>query len=137
MNRIQNIIQKRLKIRITSFWPGVVALIVATFLFCLPGQEFPHISWLDEINFDKFAHIGLFAVLVFLWILPPRSRVTDKQKINRIYLWIAVAFVAYGIAIEFIQLNFVPHRSFDFFDIVANTIGCAFGGIAASKTPGP
>ena len=137
MNRIQHITQKRLKIRITSFWPAVVALVVATLLFCLPGQEFRHINWLDKIHFDKFAHIGLFSVLVFLWILPPLSRVTDKQKINRMYLWIAVAFVAYGIAIEFIQLNFVPHRSFDFFDIVANTIGCAFGGIAASKTAAP
>jgi VanZ family protein len=126
-----------LKIRITSFWPAIVALIGATLLFCLPGQELPRINWLDKIHFDKIAHVGLFSVLVFLWILPPRSRVTDKQKINRMYLWIAVAFVAYGIAIEFIQVNFVPHRSFDFFDIVANTVGCAFGGIAASKTPEP
>jgi VanZ family protein len=126
-----------LKIRITSFWPAIFTLIGATFLFCLPGQEFPRINWLDEIHFDKIAHVGLFSVLVFLWILPPRSRVTDKQKINRMYLWIAGAFVGYGIAIEFIQVNFVPHRSFDFFDIVANTIGCAFGGIAASKTPEP
>lgn len=133
MNRIQNIIQKRLKIRITSFWPAVVALIVATFLFCLPGQEFPHINWLDKIHFDKIAHIGLFSVLVFLWILPPQSRINDKQKVKRMYLWIALAFVFYGICIEFIQLNFVPHRSFDVFDIVANTVGCAFGGIVANS----
>jgi|SRR5687768_7630467 VanZ family protein len=123
-----------LKIRITSFWPGILALAVATTLFCLPGREFPRINWLDKIHFDKIAHIGLFSVLVFLWILPPRSRITDKKKTNSMYLWIATAFVAYGIAIEFIQLNFVAHRSFDFFDIVANTVGCAFGGFVASKT---
>ena len=133
MNGIQDIIQKLLKIRITSFWPAVVALIVATFLFCLPGQEFPHINWLDKIHFDKFAHIGLFSVLVFLWILPPQSRINDKQKVKRMYLWVALAFVFYGICIEFIQLNFVPYRSFDVFDIVANTVGCAFGGIVAKS----
>lgn len=131
MNRIQNRISKRVRIRITSFWPAIVVLIIATFLFCLPGEEFPHITWLDQIHFDKFAHIGLFSLLVFLWILPPQSRITDKQKVNRLYLWIALGFVVYGIAIEFIQLNFVPHRSFDFFDIVANAVGCAFGGFAA------
>jgi VanZ family protein len=100
----------------------------------MPGQEFPRINWLDNIHFDKVAHIGLFSVLVFLWALPPRSRLTDKEKINSMYLWIAIAFVVYGIAIEFIQLNFIAHRSFDFFDIVANAIGCAFGGFVASKT---
>ncbi len=47
------------------------------------------------------------------------------------HLWIALAFVFYGVFIEVIQLNFVPNRSFDFFDILANTVGCAFGGIVA------
>ena len=131
LNRIQHIIQKRLKIRITSFWPAVVALVVATFLFCLPGQEFPHVNWLDKIHFDKFAHIGLFSIMVFLWILPRESRINDKQMVMRIYLLIALAFVLYGICIEFIQLNFVPNRSFDVFDIVADAIGCAFGSVAA------
>jgi hypothetical protein len=136
MNRIQNIIRKRLKIRVTSFWPAITALIIATILFCLPGEEFPKPSWLDNLHIDKFVHIGLFSVLVFLWILPPRAR-SDKQKVNQMYLWITLAFFAYGIGIEFIQLNFIPHRSFDVLDVVADGIGCAFGVIAASKTPEP
>jgi VanZ family protein len=111
----------------------VVVLILATYLFCLPGNEFPRVTFLDKIHFDKVAHIGLFSLLVFLWILPPQSRISDKQKINRLYLWIAVAFVLYGVFIEFIQLNFVPNRSFDVYDIVANTVGCAFGGFAAKN----
>ena len=131
MNRIQNISTNKVRIRITSFWPAVVALIIITFLFCLPGNEFPRISFLDRIHFDKIVHIGLFSILVFLWILPPQSRISDKQKIKKVYLWIALAFVFYGIFIEVIQLNFVPNRSFDFVDILANTVGCAFGGIVA------
>src|SRR5688572_25256735 len=122
------------KIKINSFWPAIAALIVTTFLFCLPGGEFPKATWLDKIHLDKFVHVGLFSVLVFLWILPPRSRTNDKPKVNRIYFWIIVVFVAYGVAIEFIQVNFIPHRSFDFFDIVADAVGCAFGGVAAKKT---
>jgi len=129
MNRIQNISSNKVKIRITSFWPAVVALIVITFLFCLPGNEFPRINFF--IHFDKLVHVGLFSILVFLWILPPQSRTSDKQKINKIYVWIALAFVCYGVFIEIIQLNFVPNRSFDLFDILANTVGCAFGGIVA------
>jgi VanZ family protein len=44
-----------------------------------------------------------------------------------------LAFLVYGIAIEFIQRNFVPHRSFDFFDIVADAVGCVVGFIVAKK----
>jgi len=131
MNRIQNISSNKVKIRITSFWPAVVALIVITFLFCLPGNEFPRINFFNSIHFDKLVHVGLFSILVFLWILPPQSRVSDKQKINKLHVWIALTFVCYGVFIEIIQLNFVPNRSFDLFDILANTVGCAFGGIVA------
>lgn len=133
MNGIQNISTNKVKIRITSFWPAVVALIIVTFLFCLPGNDIPRINLFNNIHFDKLAHIGLFSILVFLWILPPQARISDKQKIKNVPLWIAVAFVFYGVFIEFIQLNFVPNRSFDLFDILANTVGCAFGGFVAKS----
>ena len=121
------------KIQIKSFWPAVVAFIIATFLFCLPGDEFPEAGWLDKIYFDKLVHVGLFLTLVFLWILPARERADNQRTINKIFLGITLAFVVYGIAIEFIQLHFIPHRSFDFFDIVADSAGCVLGSIAAKK----
>jgi VanZ family protein len=122
------------KIQIKSFWPAIVALIVATFLFCIPGDEFPEANWLDKIYFDKLVHIALFLTLVFLWVLPLRERSNDGRTMERISLTITLAFVAYGIGIEFIQQNFIPHRSFDFFDIVADSAGCVLGWLAARKS---
>ena len=124
-----------MKIQIKSFWPAILALAVATFLFCLPGAEFPKATWLDKIYFDKLVHIGLFLVLVFLWILPSVARVSDIHTMEKVCLGIALAFVAYGIGIEFVQKNFIPHRSFDLFDIIADTAGCALGWVAATKLP--
>jgi VanZ family protein len=121
-----------MKIQIKTYWPAVFGLVAATMLFCLPGEEFPEAGWLEDIQLDKIVHVGLFFTLVVLWCLPSGIR-TNQQRINRVYLYITLAFFAYGIAIEFIQRDFVPHRSFDFFDIVADTIGCVTGFVVARK----
>lgn len=122
-----------MRIQINTFWPAVFGLIVATMLFCLPGEEFPEASWLEDIQLDKLVHIGLFFVLVVLWCLPSASSINNRHRLNRVYAWITFAFLVYGVAIEFIQRDFVPHRSFDFFDIVADGIGCVVGFVVARK----
>ena len=116
-----------MRIEIKSFLPGILGFIVATMLFCLPSEEFPEAGWLDQLHLDKFIHVGLFIMLVVLWCLPAGYRLENKKRVDTIYIWITVAFIIYGIAIEFIQRNFIPHRSFDFFDIVADAIGCGLG----------
>ena len=122
-----------MKIQIHSFWPAIAGLIIATLLFCLPGQEFPEAGWLDQIHFDKVVHVGLFAMLVILWSLPLRSRVGDQGKLSRMHLGITLAYILYGVAIEFIQRDFIPHRSFDVFDIVADAVGCVVGWIMVKR----
>ena len=94
---------------------------MATLLFCLPGEEFPEAGWLEQIHLDKIVHVGLFFLLVVIWCLPIQSRAKNKAQVN---LYVTLAFIMYGVIIEVIQLNFIPHRSFDVFDIVADTVGC-------------
>lgn len=122
-----------MKIQINSFWPAVVGFVIATLLFCLPGEEFPEAGWLDKIHFDKVVHIGLFAMLVVLLCLPFRSRLKSLRRLNQSYVWIMIGYIVYGIAIEFIQKDFIPHRSFDVFDIVADTVGCVTGYLVVRK----
>jgi VanZ family protein len=50
-----------------------------------------------------------------------------------VYLLITLVYIVYGIAIEFIQRDFIPHRSFDLFDIVADTLGCVVGWIVVKR----
>src|SRR5688500_13928190 len=96
-------------------------------LFCLPGEELPEASWLDHLHLDKFIHIGLFTMLVVLVCLPAGHRLTNKARTDTVYIWITSAFAIYGVAIEFIQINFIPLRSFDVYDIVADAVGCVIG----------
>jgi VanZ family protein len=122
-----------MKIRIRSFFPAICVLIIATLLFCLPGDQLSEAGWLEDLELDKVVHVGLFAMLVFLWCLPAKWRVKRISNVNTVYGWITILFIAYGVAIEFIQRYFIPYRSFDFFDIVADTVGCAIGWIAVKK----
>jgi VanZ family protein len=115
------------RLEIKSFWPAILGFIVATMLFCLPGEELPEAGWLDHLHLDKFIHVGLFTMLVVLFCLPVGHRLTNKARTDTVYIWITSAFAIYGVAIEFIQLNFIPHRSFDVYDIVADAVGCAIG----------
>jgi len=78
---------------------------------------------MDAIQADKIVHIGLFGMLSFLFFLPfikfPSSFEQKRQSI----LWIALGALAYGIIMEFVQKYWVPNRSFDGYDIVADGVG--------------
>jgi VanZ family protein len=95
--------------------------IIMCVLFFLPGSAFPSENWLSKIYFDKLVHIGLFAVLLFLW----RSAFDwELPNYNFILLFLALL---YGLAVEFIQRYFVPNRDFDLYDVLADTIGAMIG----------
>lgn len=119
--------------QINSFWPAISGLVLSTLLFCLPGDKFSKAGWLEELELDKIVHVGLFAMLVFFWCLPAQSRIKELGRLHKMYIWITLTFIGYGVAIEFIQRDLIPYRSFDFFDIVADTVGCFMGWIAVKK----
>jgi len=103
--------------------------ILSIFLLTIPGTAFPQEDWLDKIWFDKWVHIGMFGIMVTLWCMSWSSvkPATQIQKLKTNFLMIAIACLAYGIIMEFVQKYFVPLRSFDFGDIVADAVGCAVG----------
>ena len=49
------------------------------------------------------------------------------------FILIGILCLSYGIAIEYIQLYWVPHRSFDLGDIIADAAGAAAGVLYSIK----
>ena len=98
----------------------MVWFVVTTILLCIPGKKLPKMGWLQIPYFDKYVHIFIFGVLSYLF-----CRTTNKR-----WFWlVALICTCYGTAMEFVQENWIPNRSFDAFDIIADTIG-SFGAIA-------
>src|SRR5690349_5023388 len=90
-------------------------LVFISILFFLPGSAFPTEDWLDRIFFDKWVHLGLFTVLIFLWCSAFQLGLPRNA-------WVVILVtVIYGFLVEFIQKEWIPNRSFDVYDVVADT----------------
>ena len=104
--------------------PALSWVIFVTVLLCLPGSALPKESWFDKIWLDKWIHVILFLIMVFLWC---RYVSKSEGKKIRYFRQIAIYFFMYGIAMEFVQKYFIPNRSFDLKDILADGLGCSIG----------
>ena len=115
---------KSQKIPFKKFLPGIAWFFIVGTLTLMPGNDVPEVGWLDRIkNFDKVVHAGLFGGLTFLFCLPYfKSFFSYHQKINY-FIRVSLAAIVWGITIEFLQKYFVPGRSFDLTDWIADSIG--------------
>ena len=94
------------------FWMTVAG---AGVLAVVPGDALPQ----SLFGFwDKAQHVLAFSVMAVLGVLAYRGR------------WVRVAFglLLYGLLIEFIQ-SFLPWRSAEVLDFVADSVGLALGEI--------
>jgi glycopeptide antibiotics resistance protein len=84
-----------------------------------PGNALPKVPLFP--NADKLVHLSLFAGFAFVWM---RTKVILlNQKYHLIPL--GISFIL-PILLEYMQL-FVPNRTFDYLDMVANLAGALFG----------
>lgn len=113
---------KKISLVCAIFW-----LILSTVLFTLPGSAFPKENWLSKIWFDKWVHIGLFSIMLVLWCWAASRFLEKHKKLFLFFILISIVFIGYGIAIEYVQQNFIKNRSFDTGDIIADTVGCVLG----------
>ncbi len=108
-----------------NYIPALLWLSVILVLSLTPGKELPAV---DIWSFDKFAHIGVYILLVWLWLRAILQSHDIDQKIffkkSSLVFWTTVGF---GVVLEFMQGAWITDRYFDQLDIVANTIGCLAG----------
>jgi predicted Abi (CAAX) family protease len=107
--------------------PFIGWVIFCTVLLTIPGDSLPGESWLNIPHLDKYIHIFLFSVMTVLmsrWLLKkgiPYHR-------DKLYIIVcALIALAYGIAMEYVQKYWIPLRSFDYTDIIADGVGAILG----------
>jgi VanZ family protein len=98
------------------FW-----LVFVSYLFCLPGAAFPKADWMSRIGFDKWIHIGIFTGLAFLW-----SRALHLVNRKSLIL-LLLMILMYGLLVEVVQDRWIPYRSFDWYDWLADFGGSILG----------
>jgi len=108
------------------FIPAVIWLVTSLILLTLPGSAFPKENWLNFIWADKLIHIGMFALLTLLWCYA-FFKSNPSNNLLKIFLITGFVFIIYGAAMEFVQKYWIPNRSFELEDIIADTIGVILG----------
>jgi VanZ family protein len=114
-------------LNLKSFWPGVIWFLLSCVAFFLPGVALPENDWFGKIELDKIIHIGLFAVMVLLWCLPLFQKPNLLSRLPSLLITIPFVFFGYSIIVEVVQHFFIPGRSFDLVDILADALGCGVG----------
>lgn len=86
----------------------------------MPGSDIPKSSLFEILYLDKWVHIGMFGLLTILWGYPFFRINEDTVKL---FYKITGLIILYGIAMEFVQKYLADQRSFDVFDIIADSVG--------------
>lgn len=108
---------------------SIIWALIILGLCSMPGQHIPSFNFLELLAFDKWVHAGMFFVLcslIFFYLLQKNS------SKNKIYMFLGIA-ILYGGSLEIMQGTLFSHRSADWNDVIANTVGCIFGLIFYKK----
>ncbi len=104
------------------FWMPVCLYCAVIFI----QSSYPSVAHLRDVPFgDKYMHILGYSLLGFLFFRAFRSSRPGTRRMVLSLLSIS-ASTAYGISDEFHQY-FVPYRSADVLDVIADMIGSGFG----------
>lgn len=108
--------------------PGILCGIVILILTGLPGSLFPRVK--PTIGLDKVAHILMYAGFAFacLWGYRKQFVSNDLSYKKRAILLTIIISIAYGGLTEIMQETItVLHRSGDWRDLIADSIGTGLG----------
>lgn len=106
--------------------PALVWTLVVTILTLLPGKDLPEVQL---VNFDKFAHFGVFFLLEWLYL---RWK-TWGPNLGLSVVSISLIVISYGGLIEILQGTLYTDRYADLFDFIANASG-AFAALIVFRT---
>lgn len=107
-------------------WLAITWGILILILSFLPGKDLEQLNLTGLLAFDKWMHAFFYAPLFFLSLVGILKQYgCDNWRSNRNK--VLFFCISYGLLIEIMQPLLTEDRYFDFFDIIANTVGCFFG----------
>lgn len=93
------------------------AIIWTLIIFYLCLDDAPNLPKFSFPNKDKLVHFIFYFVFVFIW-----TKSLLHKNLKKLLLILCFALLL-GVIIEFLQENFTLHRTFDWYDILANSMG--------------
>jgi hypothetical protein len=98
-------------------------------LLCLPGSMVPGTGIFALKNLDKIIHVMLFGMNVLFWGWHYETSDKESKELKIIFIAATGIMITLGIVMEYVQLYFIPNRSFDGYDILADAVGSVLAGL--------
>lgn len=106
-----------------TFIPALLWTVLIQVLLCLPGSAIPSGGIFSTPQIDKLVHLVLFGGFTWLWCYWLYRRGADNLVLFFFIIYLMAA--ADGIVLEFVQRDYIPNRSFDPVDIIADMGGAS------------
>ena len=103
-------------------------------LLCLPGSLVPGTGLFALKNLDKIIHALLFGMNVLFWGWHFESSAREYKNLKILFIAATAIIITLGVIMEYVQMYFIPNRSFDGNDIIANVVGSILAGIWLLKS---
>lgn len=107
-------------------------MIVLAFAMLTPGTKFPEIDLFDFQ--DKAVHLICFFLQGYLWSGVGIKKGMGTYKNPIVWRNFLLFGIGCGIGFEFLQ-QYIPYRSFDLVDMIANALGACLGLVGYLKWP--
>ncbi len=94
-------------------------------LLCLPGSTLPSGGVFEIPQLDKIIHTILFGGLTGFWCYYFFLKGMPASRLKTLFFVVYLLTAINGIALEFVQRDFIPNRSFDQADIIVDLIAAS------------
>ena len=98
-------------------------------LLCLPGSIVPGTGIFALKNVDKIIHFLMFGMNVLFWGWHYETSPRSSKELKIIVIGATAMMIAIGIVMEYVQMYFIPNRTFDGGDIAADIVGSILAGL--------
>ncbi|MBW3469915.1 VanZ family protein [Arthrospiribacter ruber] len=107
--------------------PAIIWLIIVIIALLTPGNNLPKAPSFPHA--DKLVHFGIFSILTFLWCRVGTINADYQINWRKLLTNLLVFTIIFPILVEYLQ-KYIPNRSFEYADIVANLLGGLAGFVA-------
>lgn len=111
-----------MKRKVLRYWKTLIWLAVIFWMLLKPASDIPSYSIFEIPHFDKMVHLGIFAILGFLF-----SWESPAWKIKKLFLIGLLLATTTALLTEYLQTSLAKGRSGELIDFVADLIGYALG----------
>jgi VanZ family protein len=107
------------------YYKTVIWLCLMFYMLFSPESGLPKVKLLAIPYFDKFVHLGMFSLFVFLFLIDSEYQV---RKI-RMYIFFIIPCLLFSAFSEIIQYFYISGRSGNIYDFIADFFGIAAGNL--------